>query len=136
MIISLRTLGFFFVFAGLVACVPSGTEPPDPDLCVCEDDGNPCTSEACVAGVCKRSWVTPGAACLDALGFCDSDGVCREECPHEPCFDSTVQNGYGCVYERRKNGWTCTDGTAKGICYEGDCVPPQTDPASTFGGDQ
>lgn len=119
---------FLSLMGTLAACAPTTPVEPDPGPCVCEDDGDPCTTEACVAGVCQRGYVTPGAACLDAPGFCDSDGVCREECPREPCFDSTVQDGYGCMYERRKNGWTCTDGTLHGTCYEGDCVPPQTDP--------
>jgi hypothetical protein len=121
---------FLGAFATSVGCeVP--TTGPEPASCEACDDGNPCTSEACVGGVCQRDWVTPGASCLDAPGFCDSDGVCREECPAEPCFDAEVLDGYGCVYERRLNGWTCRDGASKGICYEGECVPPQTDPGAT-----
>lgn len=114
-------------FLALTACGPAATPPdPGPEPCACADDGNPCTTEACVEGVCERAWVTPGAACTDESGFCDSDGVCREECPKEPCFDADVIHGYGCVYEPRPNGWTCTDGAAKGVCRDEVCVPPTT----------
>jgi hypothetical protein len=110
-------------FASIFGCVGAPVEPPDPGPC-CADDGNPCTSQACVDGVCKTSWTTPGAACGDDQpGFCDSDGACREECPREACFDAVVQEGLGCVYAKRLDGWTCNlvDGVPQGVCREGVC---------------
>lgn len=101
-------------------CEGAGNVPPDG--CACEDDGDPCTTEACVDDACESGSVVPGEACVGVPGFCDSDGVCREKCPARPCFDSTVEIGFGCVYEVRPNGWTCTteDGST-GVCRDEIC---------------
>jgi hypothetical protein len=115
------------MLGGLAAC--RAPEPPLPSSpCPCEDDNNPCTSEACVDGACQRGWVTFGAACIGTPGFCDSDGACREECPEEPCFTATVEEGMGCVYEPTPSGWTCKDHGSVGVCRDQVCVPPTTPP--------
>ena len=71
---------------------------------------------------CASGAIEFGRDCGGGLGFCDSDGACREECPRRPCADSTVEIGFGCVYEVRPNGWTCTneDGS-KGVCRDEVC---------------
>lgn len=64
----------------------------------------------------------PGEPCVGAAGFCDSDGMCRAECPAEPCLNATIEPGFGCVYSVRPNGWTCNGETGPGLCRDAECV--------------
>lgn len=81
---------------------------------------------ACAVGACASEepasapCPVPGEPC--AASFCDSDGVCRAECPAEPCLNATVEPGFGCVYSVRPNGWTCNGERGPGLCLDGECV--------------
>ncbi len=45
----------------------------------CADDGNPCTSDACVDSVCQHAALQPGTPCSTS-GVCDGDAKCRPGC--------------------------------------------------------
>ena len=122
-----------FVALMLVTAAGFGCEdlgpPPDQGACGAScDDGNPCTTDACSAGTCVHEDVIPGEACLAESGFCDIHAVCRSECDEIPCVDWTVEVPYGCVYEVRKSGWTCTSEGGSGICRDGVCDTTPTTP--------
>lgn len=105
---------------------PDGTLPdcgamPDASWCSCDDE-NPCTIDVRRPDGCGHDAIIPGDDCQGAAGFCDTDGVCREQCEPKPCFDSYVEKPNGCVYTQRKNGWTCTATSgAVGLCADGEC---------------
>ncbi|MFH1529980.1 MAG: hypothetical protein ABIK09_04490 [Pseudomonadota bacterium] len=95
------------------------------------DDGNPCTDDACVDGVCV---LTPNAAgCDDGNPCTDGDhctgGACKATGP-VPCDDDSVcTTDYcdptsGCVFVL--NDAPCDDGepcTVGDHCAAGECVP-------------
>jgi hypothetical protein len=91
--------------------------------------GSGCSGEDPVEGlVCDRAKMTLGEPCPGGFGFCDSDGSCRTDCPVRACFDAHVETSYGCVYVQRKNGWTCTEEGATGLCDEGVCDHSSVEP--------
>ena len=69
------------------------------------DDGNPCTTDACL----------PGGVCSHASVNCDDGNTCT----NDACIASA-----GCVYAPVENGTTCNDGdacTQTDFCEAGSC---------------
>lgn len=66
----------------------TGGQPPE---CRCDDDcdsdGNDCTDDVCVDGVCEYLPVEVGTEC-DDFGFCDETATCI--CEEEVCEDVTT----------------------------------------------
>jgi hypothetical protein len=100
----------------------------------CTDDGNACTSDGCIAGVCSHPPTAPGSAC-------DLPGL------EGPCEDDACDGAGACVLSDRPDGADCDDGEfcngqrtcAAGECVEGDppCPPGDCDEAgdACSGGD-
>ena len=123
------------LFAVLIIACGAPVEPvqtpcylaPDTPECSC-DDGDPCTYDVREFDGCKHDAVTYGELCVNEPGFCDVGGICRETCDDTPCIDWHIELGFGCVYEERPNGWTCTESGAGGICRDGVCSTASTRP--------
>jgi hypothetical protein len=82
--------------------------------CTCSDDGNSCTSDGCVNGICKHTSLT-GNSCLSDSNVCTND-ICgvNGTCAHAPisgCCTSSSQCGSGKV---------CTGN----ICVSSSSLPP------------
>ncbi len=99
------------------------------------DDGNPCTTESCVSGVCQHNNNTntcnDGNACTTgdrcANGVCSGTPVVCND--NEPCTDDACNPGTGCVYTN-DNTNSCSDGNVcNGVetCSNGHCVRTLTD---------
>ncbi len=76
------------------------------------DDGNPCTTDTCVEGICEHESKTCGTAC--------PDGVCVES----ECVERKSE-GESCVCEECEDGMTCEGGVCTIIagCGNGQCDP-------------
>ena len=86
------------------------------------DDGNPCTIDFCVNGVCISQFAPAGTPCPD--GECDGAGNCEPICPNgcddgNPCTIDYCVNGV-CISEFAPAGTTCPDGECDGA---GNCEP-------------
>src|SRR5262249_9125656 len=60
------------------------SNPAAPDGTTCLDDGNPCTTDTCTAGVCVHSAGNAGVLCRPAAGVCDLPETCdgvNSDCP-------------------------------------------------------
>ncbi len=104
------------------------------------DDGNPCTADACEAGVCQAEAVEDGTACGDgdvceagacvppctpscegvACGDDGCGGSCGECDDGNPCTADACEAGV-CQAEAVEDGTACLDGW---ICEAGVCVEP------------
>lgn len=115
----------------------------DEDQIPCEDDGEICTDDYCVGGVCAHPPRAGGTwSCLTDENPCTED-VCEEgECAHNPtpnllCY---VEDESPCTFGKcdaagicqaypnpTANGLSCEDGDGnpctEGQCSDGDCVP-------------
>jgi len=77
--------------------------------CSCSDDGNPCTTDACVSGSCQHTPIAAGTACTSDSNECTSD-VCSSSgtCVHNALTGSSCSSdGNSCT------GDSCT---ALGVC--------------------
>jgi len=122
--------------------LPSGAACTDGDACTSADacdgngvcrgtvgcnDGNQCTTDACVAGACVFTNLPSGTACTDGdactsfdgseggADVCDGSGVCRgtavactdgNQCTADTCVAGS------CVFTNLASGTTCSDGDA------------------------
>ena len=88
------------------------------------DDGNPCTIDVCVNGVCVHTPALAGSACSlpnGMPGVCDGTGNCIESgctgtppCDDgNPCTIDECVNGI-CVYTPAPAGTPCSSGTCDG----------------------
>jgi probable HAF family extracellular repeat protein len=104
-----------------------------PDL-NCDDDGNPCTTNECVAGECVQSPVDGGTECVDG-DPCTAESECQNgecvgtvdvDCSHldDDC-NVGVCNAFGdCVAESANDGGDCDDDdpcTENDACSGGAC---------------
>ena len=118
----------------------SGACTPKADGLPCEDDGNPCTSDACGSGQCAHTQVADGVTC--GAGMACKTGVCSPstcapacgECQAcsptqvcEPASGACTDDGNPCTLDTCGGG-ACThpaaqDGTpcAGGSCAGGTC---------------
>jgi hypothetical protein len=87
------------------------------------DDGNPCTVDACTAGVgCTTTPVIAGTTCSDGdmcngVETCDAAGACRSgtalSCSDgNPCTIDTCDAATGCHHANAPSGSDCGDGNA------------------------
>jgi hypothetical protein len=86
------------------------------------DDGNPCTIDYCVNGVCVHEFAPQGTQCPG--GLCDGNGECIPECANgcddgNPCTTDYCVNGV-CVHENAPQGTQCPGGLCDG---SGECIP-------------
>ncbi len=136
-----------------VACHSQGTcdpgtgacsDPLEADGVACADDGNECTSDACLAGACDHKARTDGTACTDDGLACTADacgaGVCTHvrqagcliggQCvaagvpnPANPC--ESCQEAAPTQWSKVQDGTACEDGlycTAGDSCQGGACA--------------
>ena len=149
--------------------VPNFTECDDGDACtqldtcvggscsgtplLCEDDGNPCTEDACNpgGGDCLATPANDGATCDDG-DSCTEDGVCDDgfcaagaaKCASlaGPCVTVSCDGATGeCLVEPEADGTSCEDGdlcTVGSACQGAECTggTPKceegTDPCKAF----
>jgi hypothetical protein len=119
-------------FCSAAATPPSNACP----VAVCPDDGNPCTSEVVINGVCTHPVAADGAACSDGNACTQTDvcqaGVCKGSNPVQCGADTacttggTCDPGSGlCVGAGSKpDGTICSDGktcTSGDVCTAGVC---------------
>jgi hypothetical protein len=101
----------------------------------CPDEGNPCTWDRCVGGICYHTPDEDGTRCDDG-NPCTTGGECLDgECVGTPvvctsldqCHDvGTCDTETGiCSNPQKQDGSTCDDGSAcsqTDSCQDGDCV--------------
>ncbi|MHC4698578.1 MAG: hypothetical protein ACYTFA_17745, partial [Planctomycetota bacterium] len=117
-----------------------GANPYDwsgvPGELVCDDDGNQCTENVCIGGVCRKRNLVSGTACGDTNpctepDACDGNGACvglNPDCDDDnACTDDSCDTGSGCVHV--DNTGPCDDHNActevdtcdgNGTCAPGD----------------
>lgn len=86
------------------------------------DDGNPCTFDYCINGVCVHDFAPQGTSCPD--GSCDGNGECGITCANgcddgNPCTTDNCVNGV-CQNVNAPAGTPCPDGQCDG---NGTCMP-------------
>jgi hypothetical protein len=100
----------------------------------CTDEGNPCTVDVCNgSGACVHNPVANNTMCTDSNVCTQGDtcqgGVCVPGAPlpcndNEDCTVDTCNRMTGCVFTKRANDETCTDGndcTTGDKCTNGKC---------------
>ena len=116
-----------------------------PDGTVCTEDGNECTDDICLAGLCENPPQPEGFACGDPFDdecdnpdTCDGAGTCLDnlEPPGFACGDPTdtdcnnpdTCNGAGtCLINHELDGTPCTDDgndCTQDYCETGECIHP------------
>jgi hypothetical protein len=102
------------------------------------DDGNDCTSDACIGGMCDSMDESAGTPCgsassgeCDNADTCDGAGACQANHKAGPCTDDgnpctdDVCAGGDCTHPNDDSN-ACTDGlfcTGPDSCVSGSCVP-------------
>lgn len=131
--------GFGVVKAGWHGCAP----PPPPKRCVSEcDDGNPCTSDACVDFQCEHNPVNAPCEPDDdpcTFDVCDggscthppkADGLSCQSDPDQECVSGQCQGG-ACIEEPAPDMTACTgkgqtspsdEGCFDWTCMSGSCT--------------
>ncbi|MCB9731041.1 MAG: DUF11 domain-containing protein [Deltaproteobacteria bacterium] len=118
-------------------CSAAGSCVPQPIIC---NDGNDCTSDACVDGACPFENLAQGTACNDHVNcttddVCDGAGACGgtqvtcgqigDSCAFETCNESTGLCDQAAP-ATAPEGTTCSDGvnctTGDSCNSEGSCV--------------
>ncbi|RJO66174.1 MAG: DUF1566 domain-containing protein [Myxococcales bacterium] len=101
---------------GAGACLPNHK----PDQTTCTEDGNPCTRDICVSGVCQHPAGNSGATCADEGNIC-TDDKCNGT--------STV-----CQHPAKPDQTTCTNdinNCTRDVCVSGSCVHPAGNAGAT-----
>jgi len=112
------TLVIHYVFGATVSSVEARFDALAGPSCGSCDDGNPCTTDSCVSGVCRHDPAT-GAACDDGSfctisDACTSFGVCSgiaRSCDDgDPCTSDRCDDGFArCVYDPITTGMCAPD---------------------------
>jgi len=77
----------------------------------CTDDGNACTQDVCIGGVCSHPATAAGGACLE-----DGDACTQDVCMGGACTHPAVVDGAPCL----DDGSACT----QDVCGAGKCTHP------------
>ena len=89
------------------------------------DDGNVCTADSCMDGVCKNAAANDGLVCDDG-NACTTSTVCKTglcgagqplSCAGDVCKVASCDPKSGCTSQNAPNGTKCDDGK---FCFEGE----------------